>query len=268
MEILSFKISGKMAHFRKYYANNTAFSFSIPPRTTLMGIVAASMGLPKNSYYEDLASENIQFGIRVLSPLKKSFHRLNFLRIGSNQDDFRGVSSRQSGKAQTGPVQTPFEVITGWNIAQSDVSYQVFIKASSTGKKQFEKIKNHFLNKEPVYNVTLGIANFTARISDIVLFNESDISIANMKDFVLIHSALPVHIVEELKFDRDEYESYNFVEEDMLPGDFVANRNREVRKMNKLLFSITPNPLRVKLVDSFYKIESDSENVNIQFMDL
>jgi len=35
MEILSFDIVGKFAHFKKYYANNTALSFSIPPRTTI-----------------------------------------------------------------------------------------------------------------------------------------------------------------------------------------------------------------------------------------
>src|SRR5690554_5630178 len=235
MEILSFKISGKMAHFRKYYANNTAFSFSIPPRTTLMGIVAAAMGLSKDSYYEDLASEKIHFGIRVLSPLKKSFHRLNFLRIGGSPEDYRGASSRQSGKSQTGPIQTPFEVVSGWDIAKNEVVYQIFISSSNMGKESFEKIKNHFLNQEPVYNISLGIANFNANISEIQLFKESDISKKSEEEFVLMHSAIPVNFVEELKFNRDELENYNFVEEDMLPGDFVGNENREVRKMNKLL---------------------------------
>ena len=70
MEVLCFKISGKLAHFRKYYANNTAFSFTIPPRTTLMGIVAAAMGLERDSYYELLSSENIHFGVRVLTDRK------------------------------------------------------------------------------------------------------------------------------------------------------------------------------------------------------
>ena len=104
-----------MAHFRKYYANNTAFSFSIPPRTAIMGIVAAAMGWPKDSYYEDLASENIQLGIRVLKPLKKSFHRLNFLSIKSTGDiakhwssDFRveerprDAGARQAGRGGRG----------------------------------------------------------------------------------------------------------------------------------------------------------------------
>ena len=93
MEVLCFKMSGKLAHFRKYYANNTAFSFTIPPRTTLMGIVAAIMGLERDSYYELLASENIHFGVRVITPLKKSFHRLNFLSIKTLGDLSKKMSS-------------------------------------------------------------------------------------------------------------------------------------------------------------------------------
>lgn len=265
MEILSFKISGKMAHFRKYYANNTAFSFSIPPRTTLMGIVAAAMGWPKDSYYEDLASENIQFGIRILNPLKKSFHRLNFLSIKSSGDMAKNWSSDFRGEG--GRIQTPFEVVTAWDLAKGDVAYQVFLKASEKGKSVYESIKTHLLEKEPVYNITLGTANFTARLADIEVFTESNIKTIDTKDYVLMNSAVPVDMVEDLKFNKDEFENYNFVEEDMLPGDFIANRNREVRKMNRLLFSITPNPLRVKLNKSYYSLKSETSELNIQFMD-
>jgi len=265
MEILSFKISGKMAHFRKYYANNTAFSFSIPPRTALMGIVAAAMGWAKDSYYEDLASENIQFGIRVLNPLKKSFHRLNFLSIKSTGDMAKNWSSDFRGEG--GRIQTPFEVITAWDIAKGDVSYQVFLKFRDEGKSVYESVKTHLLEKEPVYNITLGTANFTARLSNIQIFKGSQIEAVNPEGYVQMHSALPVEMVEDLKFDKEEYENYNFVEEDMLPGDFKANGNREVRKMNRLLFSITPHPLRVKLNSSYFVLKSETGELNIQFMD-
>jgi|SRR5690554_516980 len=266
MEILSFRVSGKMGHFRKYYANNTAFTYSIPPRTTLMGIVAAVMGLPKDSYYEDFASEKINFGIRVLSPLKKSFHRLNLLSVKSIGDITRNLSSDLRG--EDGRIQTPFEVISGWDIVKDDVVYQVFISATDIGSESFEKIKNHFLNKEPVYNVSLGAANFMASISKVKLYKADDVQEVNNESFVQIHSAIPVSIVKDLKFDREEYENYSFVEEDMLPGDFIANHNRELRKMNKLLFSTTPNPLRVKLKSSFYQIKKEAEDLNIQFMDI
>lgn len=267
MEILSFKIKGKLAHFRKYYANNTAFSFTIPPRTALMGIIAAAMGKQKDTYYEEFASENLKLGIRVLSPLKKGFHRLNFLRIGTNDQDFRGVSSRQTDKTQTGPIQTPFEVVSAWDLSKDDVAFQVFITKNESGNEVFDSIKNHFVYKEPVYNLSFGTANFNASISEIEVLSPDSIEVVESREFVLIHSAIPTDQVEELKFDKDEFDSYNFVEEDMMPGDFVGNGNREVRKMNKLLFSTTPNPLRVKTSGKYYQVKLPDETINIQFMD-
>jgi CRISPR-associated protein Cas5h len=172
--------------------------------------------------------------------------------------DFRGEGGR---------IQTPFEVITAWDLSKGDVVYQVFLKAEDKGKMIYESIKTHFLEKEPIYNITLGTANFTASFSDIQIFKKNQIEIINANDYVQIHSAVPVDHVEDLKFDKKEFGNYNFVEEDMLPGDFMANGNREVRKMNRLLFSITPNPLRVKLKGSFYVLKSDTGELNIQFMD-
>ena len=268
MEILSFKIRGKLAHFKKYYANNTAFSFSIPPRTTLMGTVAAALGWPRDSYYEKLASDKIRFGVRVLSPLKKSFHRLNFLRIGTSSEDFRGIASRQSEKPQTGPVQTPFEVISGLDITRDEVIYQVFIKAEEEGTKTFDVIKDHLTSFSPVYNITLGTANFIASLYDVELIKGDNIKENRDDGYVLLHSAIPSQFVDDLQFEKEEYGNYNFVEEDMLPGEFVSDHNREVKKMNRLLFSITPNPLRVKLKTAYYQVQLKEENVNIQFMDL
>jgi CRISPR-associated protein Cas5h len=265
MEILSFEIAGKMAHFRKYYANNTAFSFSLPPRTTLMGIVAAAMGWPKDSYYEDLASDKIQFGVGVLSPLKKSFHRLNFLSIKSIGDMSKKLSSDLRGEG--GRIQTPFEVITPLEIRKSDVKYKIYIKATDNGKVIFEKIKNHFLNNEPVYNISLGTANFMAQISNVKLYEKNQIKQTKESNYIMLNSAVPVDLVEDLKFEKDNLDNYNFVEEDMMPGEFVSNGNREVKTMNKLLFSITPNPLRVKLNSLYYQIEESEQIINIQFMD-
>lgn len=267
MEILSFKVKGKLAHFRKYYANNTAFSFTIPPRTTLMGIVAASMGWPKDSYYEDLASDKIRFGIRVLQPIKKSFHRLNLLSIKSIGDLSKKWSSDFRGEG--GRIQTPFEVVSAWNIGKGEVEYQVFISPQAGKDTVFEQIKQHFLEKEPVFNISLGTANFNASLYDISIFKEGQIvQKPASEEYVLMHSALPVEIVEDLQFNKEEYENYNFVEEDMMPGEFVKNNNREVKKMNRLLFSTTSNPLRVKLNSPYYWMDSKDGQINIQFMDL
>src|SRR5690554_5064204 len=119
MEILSFDIEGKFAHFRKFHGNNTAMSYSIPPRTTIIGMLAAIMGEKKDSYYQDYQDNNLKIGIRVLGELKKSFQRLNLLMIkGSN--DFRGGKGR---------VQTPFEVITGSDLKKDMVKYRIYLSS-------------------------------------------------------------------------------------------------------------------------------------------
>ncbi len=265
MEILCFKISGKFAHFRKYYANNTAFSFTIPPRTSLMGVVAAVMGLERDSYYEMLASENIRFGVRVLTPLKKTFHRLNLLSIKSLGDMRKKWSSDFRGEG--GRIQTPFEVISGWDISKGLVVYQIFISATDKGNMEYEAIKEAFLRNQPVFNITLGTANFSASISEVQCNMGKESNVNDLENYQMIHSAIPSEHISDLQFSRDDFESYNFIEEDMMPGDFVANKNREVRKMNRIVFSVTPTPLRVKLKKQFFKVTVNSESLNIQFMD-
>ncbi len=254
-----------MAHFRKYYANNTAFSFSIPPRTTIMGIIAAAAGWSRDSYYEKLSSKRMCFGVRVLTPLKKSFHRLNFLSIKSLGDLSKGWSSDFRGTG--GRIQTPFEIVTGLDIKKDEVVYQIFVKPKESGLETFEFLKKQFLNGNPVYNVTLGVANFSASLHDIMVIKSDQIKECQSDDYLLVHSAIPSRLVDNLKFEKQEYGNYNFVEEDMMPGDFVADYNREVKKMNRLLFSITSNPLRVKLNSDYYRLEMLDEIINIHFMD-
>ncbi len=263
MEVLCFKIKGKLAHFRKYYANNTAFSFSIPPRTTLMGIVAAAMGWKRDEYYDKLSSDNLHFGIRVLSPLKKSFHRLNFLSIKSTGDISKNLSSDFRGEG--GRIQTPFEILTGLNISKDEVAYQVFLKASEKDKLIFEEIKSHFLNDKPVFNLSLGTANFSASIFDIEVAGSTILSPGD--EFIQMHCAVPSQMVDQLQFNQEKSDQYNFVEEDLLPGEFIGDKNREVKKMNRLLFSTTNLPLRVKLKQDYYQVQTKDELLNIQFMD-
>lgn len=265
MEILSFKIKGKLAHFRKYYANNTALSFSIPPRTTLMGIVASVMGWEKDSYYEKFSSENFQFGVRVLSPLKKSFHRLNFLSIKKTGDISKSLDSDFRG--QGGRIQTPFEIISGLNLTKDEVGYQVFLQPVKNNNLVFEEIKEHFFKGIPVYNLSLGPANFQASLHQVELIQASSIMQKHSDEFIKVHSAIPVSHVEELAFEKEEANQYNFVEEDMIPGEFVGDNNREVKKMNRLLFSTTNYPLRVKLNEPYLQIITETESLNIQFMD-
>ncbi len=266
MEILVFTIKGKLAHFRKYYANNTAFSFTIPPRTTLMGIVAAIMGWQRDTYYEALSSENIRFGIRVVTPLKKSFQRLNFLSLKSLGDISKSFDTDFRGRG--GRIQTPFEIVSGLNLVKDEVAYQVFISFTPQGKQTFEQIKSQLLNSTPVYNLSLGAASFQASINNVRFILGTDIIEQQTSEFVHLHSAIPSKLVQAVEFEKEEWNRYNAIEEDMMPSEFIANNNREVKAMTRLLFSTTNAPLRIKLNSPFFQVKVDDELVNIQFMEI
>lgn len=256
MEIISFDISGRFAHFRKYFTNNTALSFSIPPRTTIMGMLAAICGLPKDSYYEMFSSNNLDIGVDVLSNVKKTIHRLNLLKI-ERFSDFRGMN---------GHVQTPFEVVTEEDIKNSIISYRIFLHPLNINKECYSKLKLLIKTKGNIYPLTLGIAGFNAWISNYREYEAHERKADN--GFEYFNSAVNADDVLEIKILEEGDGKISIVEEELMPADFVENDNREVKKMNRMLFSISSSPLKARLKETATILELTNDNTKglIQFM--
>lgn len=262
MELIQFDVSGKFAHFRKYYANNTALSFSIPPRTTLMGMLAGMLGLPKDSYYEALASDKIRIGIAVKTPLKKTFHRLNLLSIKSKGDlrksfesDFRGMNGR---------IQTPLEVISGESIQTDEICYRVFVSYFEAGKGLFEALRDKLERRDSHFQTTLGTAQFLATVHRYCFFDAVK-EHTSEEDWVEFNSAIISDYVSALDFQRENLQ--HFVEEELLPADFKANFDRELSKMNRVLFTTGNVPLKVKYTGNYFELDSRTERQTIQFLE-
>ncbi len=257
MEILSFDIEGKFAHFRKFHGNNTAMSYTVPPRTTIIGMLAAIMGEEKGSYYMHYQAEQLKIGLRVLSDLKKSFHRLNLLMIKGNHD-FRGGKGR---------VQTPFEVVTGNDVKKDMVKYRIYLGAGANADL-FGHIKEKLLGNERHFNLSMGIAGFSAFISNVRVL--SAIEKAAKAQWIDLHSAGNSDEISEIDFPEDAGFKFNFIEEELLPADFIGGvKVREVYRMNRVLFATRMFPLHVKLSGRYYQIAKNDtveETENVQFL--
>lgn len=59
MELLNFRLSGRFAHFLRAEASASALSYPVPPRTVILGILGAVLGLPKDKPQIDLEPANI-----------------------------------------------------------------------------------------------------------------------------------------------------------------------------------------------------------------
>lgn len=256
MEVISFDISGKIAHFRKYYANNTALSFSIPPRTAIMGMLAAICGLPKDSYYEPFSSRNIDIGIALLTRTKKTIHRLNLLRI-LGPSDFRGSKGR---------IQTPFEIVTGENLKDSTIVYRIFLQPVEIPIEDYNRLKGVLQTKGNNFAITLGAANFNASLSNYQEHEATERKALN--EFEYFDSAINSDDVLEIELLKEGGGRVSIVEEELMPADFVANYNRELQKMNRMLFSVSASQLKARLKKSAYVVEfMEGENKRrIQFM--
>lgn len=255
MEILSLDIEGKFAHFRKFHGNNTAMSYSIPPRTTIIGMLAAILGESKDSYYESFRNKDLKIGIRVLSDLKKTFHRLNYLKItGSN--DFSGKNGR---------IQTPFEVITAHDLKSGMVKYRFYISPGENSEV-YERLKKALTDGDRQFNLSLGIAGFSAFISKVGI--QAATKLTGDSGWLLIHSACNSDDVSEIDFPKDAEFRFNHIEEELLPADFIGGeKGREVYRMNRVLFATKNFPMQVILSGNYYQLVSDESIENFQFLE-
>lgn len=256
MEVISFDISGKIAHFRKYYANNTALSFSIPPRTTIMGMLAAICGLPKDSYYELFSSRNIDIGIALHTKTKKTIHRLNLMRV-LGPSDFRGSKGR---------IQTPFEIVTGDDLKDSTITYRIFLRPLEIPIKDYKRLKELLQTKGNNFALTLGAASFNASLSKYQEYEATERKA--LPGFEYFDSAINSDDVENIELVTNEAGRVSIVEEELMPADFVANFNRELQKMNRMLFSVSASQLKARLKESAMVIEliNGEKRKLIQFM--
>ncbi|HMQ60527.1 MAG TPA: CRISPR-associated protein Cas5 [Flavilitoribacter sp.] len=257
MEILTFDMAGKFAHFRKYYANNTAMSFTLPPRTALMGIVGAILGLPRDSYYKALASEHFRFSVRILGPVKKSFHRLNMIKI-IGERDFQG---------KQGHTQTPFEVVTGPDLRKDQVQYRIYIAVDDpTGNALYGQLKSHLLAAKAVFSVSMGTANFSAQISNIRIYPPGEWVRKETlgKEFLAVHSAVPSVQVQGVDGESGKM----LLEEERLPANFRADFSRELAEpMWRILFSTNGKPMRLKLRGNYFELHKAGDTEIITFLD-
>ena len=253
MEVLAFDLVGKMAHFRKYYANNTALSFGLPPRTTLMGVLAAVLGLPRDTYYAALSSQHLRLGVGACVPLKKAFHRLNYLKVESSRD-LDGSKGR---------IQLPFEVVTGYDLARDMVRYRVYVSPTASGAAVFEQLWERLRpgGAGPHFALALGTANFGATVEAVHRYTDARL---NRHEVVAeFHSAVLTDRVAALPSGAGELS----IEEELLPADFVGDGQRELAAMNRVLFSTNGQPLRVQVTGDFVELGEGTGLQRILFLE-
>lgn len=199
MKGVIFDIEGKFAHFRKIYTNSSSLSYSVPPRTTIQGMIAAMFGLPRDSYYEQWSSQCLHIAVKKNSRTYNITQTVNYIKAVS-------IGELNQPKEHT---QIPFEIVAGID----RVSYRVYVafEEEATTMKLSERVREGMF----AYPPTLGTAFFLA---DITYVADTEFIEKAALDFVPISTVIQTDMVKELKV-----EEFALLREKM-PRDFARDR--------------------------------------------
>ncbi len=177
MQVLIATLEGEYAHFRIPETTRENLSYPFPPRTALIGMVAAMMGNPRNSYWkEGHPLRDLKVAVEILNPLKRTFLKLNYIRVKETvslgkgtkiyvpEDPFGaeliGLDAKKFGQKMkqskySRGMNAPFKM----NLMK-DVKYRVYL--SSENDTLLEEIRERLSKRKFVFPPYLGHANLLA----------------------------------------------------------------------------------------------------------
>lgn len=252
MKIISFHLKGKMGHFRRFYSNSSALTYSIPPRTTICGIIAGILGMERDSYYELFSLDQCGIAVALRSPIKKTFYKLNLLMV-KNDNDLNGSQEFYS--------QTATEMLLPSNIRTDDIDYQVwFYHKDKTLMKQLDDVL-----KEKAYGygslfmpVSLGTAY---NLGWLEYEGEVDGQEYSDEAAVLFDSVVPVNLLQELCLENITDKGIRLIREE-LPMEFDKERRLTLKGIGDVLINLTNQQIKAS-VSTYVKI---GESINIAWL--
>lgn len=150
-QCLSFTVSGRWAHFRRIDTTTDKQTFSVIPRTTVAGLVAAILGKPRDSYYHLFAPDTSAIAIEPLEPVRTM--QLPMLTLPTEENDIK-QAEHVNGKVVVDPTvieeqrkRRTFEYLL-------DPAYRIDVVLADT--ETYEDLKIALESGTSVYTPALG----------------------------------------------------------------------------------------------------------------
>jgi len=161
MRVISFKVWGDYAHFRRHYTTSSPLTHSIQPPSALRGLIGAIMGLSRDECAETLEPSKTSMGIRLLHPVKKVRLGINYMDTkdgswtGLDLKNFRPIVKKYGPGIPRLHTQIRMEFL-------KDPAFEVFFHhTDETFMDNFAKrLKSQRTVFTPYLGITECIANF------------------------------------------------------------------------------------------------------------
>ncbi|MEM2109109.1 MAG: type I-B CRISPR-associated protein Cas5b [Candidatus Odinarchaeota archaeon] len=240
-----FDIHGFLAQFRKHHTTTSSLSYAFPPRTTIIGIIAAVLGYEKNDYYQLFNSEKCRIALQIKSKIKHITQTLNYLMTKQiNINTLRGKGRRTQ-------IHTDFILADSSNL--SDLSYRIFFSHEDIAIQK--KLTEHIMNQRFNYPPSLGPANALAELE---YNNFTEAEIFKPEGKLEVHTIIPVSIIKTIQPQSD---TRVYIEE-LVPADF--NPDRTLRRTETYIYEGTGKKINVILTSEAFRCKiSEGEVVGV-----
>jgi len=215
VNVIVFDIWGDYGHFKKFHTTASPLTFSFPPPTAVIGIVAAILGIDKENYWDTFSPENTRVAVRIINPVKKMRTGINVIETKSAGPMFNRIKQRS---------QIKYEYL-------KDAHYRIFF--SHDDPDLMDRLKTMLAAHKNVYTISLGNAQMLAGFAFTGAYEAQKLSGGS---YVSIHSVLPLE--ENMKMDS---KVIMFEENRQYTKEIVSirmNANREVLDYKTVLFDM------------------------------
>lgn len=227
-KVLAFDLWGDYAHFRKYYTTTSPLTFSIPPRTTLCGLLAAIIGLDKTEYLQHFSDKDASVAVQLLNDVKK-------ITLAENLIDTKKAGKMMNKIEQR--TQIRFELLR-------DPKYRIFVHHQD--ESIYLKLKELLKAHKTIYTLCLGLSELLANFKYVKEYNAETVKTESETE---ITTALPKKNLIKLSFQDD----YEYLSETM-PRNMLPDRT--VTEYTPVIFERKAKSLKAR-VNQFIRLEND-----------
>jgi len=225
MKVLTLRVFGDFAHFRKFYTTSSPLTFSFPPPPTIRGMIGAVMGFRKEKYLEK--TKELWIGVKIDKPVRKFRMGLNiiFTKGSSGKFDPTLIPARKGDINKTIRTQIKAEFI-------KEPSYTIYL-SSENGilNELYALIKEHMTH----YTLSLGLSELLADFKLVGYYEAERLDFSDV-----VNSVVPLEKLKELDLER-----ISKLGKDRIP--VYMDTDRKVLKYEDVVFSMDGSTIYGKL---------------------
>lgn len=172
MKVIVFDIWGDYGHFKKFHTTASPLTFSFPPPTAVIGMVAAILGLDRETYWGKFSRDNTRVAIRIINPVKK-------IRMGINVTETKSAGPMLNRIKQRSQIK--YEYL-------KDPHYRLFFSHADAGL--MHRLQTMLKNHQTTYTLSLGSAQMLAAFSYRGQYEAQEME---MRDYMQVDSVFPLN---------------------------------------------------------------------------